>query len=284
MAMAGTNRAASVAASSSRLHTTRGSACSSAPAPVTRNRPTPTTIQTRSASSPWTSSARATPAVTAATSPVTPTTVGSRSVSGAQTTANAAAAANAGAATMRCALSRPIGSTPRKAEKPSSPMVSRPSSLSSPPTRDPNHPASAATATATVNQVTEKGPGGAASDSSATWSPACRRTAPPAASTSPLRIPRSASVDSGTSVAPESAVQGRRELEAGLGGVLPGDVVDRGLGRYDEVKGARGAVHGHATVPWASRLPPSMLTTAAPSSRPGPSRTSPPRFGGPLGE
>ena len=81
--------------------------------------PHPRTIQTRSASSPWTSSARATPAATAATSAVTPTTVGSRSGSGAQTTANAAAAAKAGAATMRCALSRPIGSTPRKAEKPS---------------------------------------------------------------------------------------------------------------------------------------------------------------------
>ena len=139
MAMAGTNRAASVAASSSRLHTTCGSACSSAPAPVTRNNPTPTTIQTRSASSPWTSRARATPAATAATSAATPTTVGSRSGSGAHTTANAAAAANAGAATIRWALSRPIGSTPRNAEKPSSPTVSRPSSLSSPPARDPNH-------------------------------------------------------------------------------------------------------------------------------------------------
>ena len=36
----------------------------------------------------------------------------------------------------------------------------------------------------------------------------------------------------------EPAVQGGRELEAGLGGVLPGDVVDRCLGRYDEVEGA----------------------------------------------
>ena len=194
-ASAGTNRAAKVATSSSRLQTTRGSACTSAAAPVTRNSPTPTTIHTRSASSPWTSSARATAAATAATRAVTPTIVGSRSGSGAQTTANAAAPANAGAATIRCALSRPSGSTPRNAEKASSATVSCPWSVSRPPTREPTQPASTATPTATVNQVTENAPGGVVPGSSGTWSPACRRTAPPAASTSPLRTPSSASED-----------------------------------------------------------------------------------------
>jgi hypothetical protein len=43
---------------------------------------------------------------------------------------------------------------------------------------------------------------------------------------------------------PQPAVQGGRELEAGLGGVLTSHVVDRRLGRYDEVEGAGGAVHG----------------------------------------
>ena len=92
--------------------------------------------------------------------------------------------------------------------------------------------------------MTEKAPGGAASSSSATWS---------------LRVPaygaargqHVAAADAevgerrpGDECLAEPAVQGGRELEAGLGGVLPGDVVDRRLGRYDEVEGARGAVHG----------------------------------------
>ena len=103
----GTKRAASIASTSSAPHTTSGRVPSRAPAAVTRNRPTPVTTQTRSISSARRSRARPTAATTAATSALSPTTVGRRSGSGAHTVANAAAAPNAGAATARGAARRP---------------------------------------------------------------------------------------------------------------------------------------------------------------------------------